>query len=682
MEKEHVSRSRLFREAFLPGAYARLRNDAYAKVVGVKGGSLDGVDTEQLKDAVMDYILGWEDAGGTVDGGFKQAAQRRVLEIQNPSEIFVTPSPVMVTCNKCGVMDFFDQRTSEEMLIDAVARRVELRNGKPFLPCKRKGCDGVMRQVPYVAVHRCGVAQPISLPFRLKWGKGGSDTLGYRDGGSFFNSQFFDVVTKENYGPSLQGDCRHCNGRYESETNLRGSPITNGETFYAQTTQYIALSEERGRLIAKLMGQISEANGSMSGLGGDIAEGLALALTGCMTGRELEQKLRNMLMNGPSDADEVTAKLAKRAKKVDALHKLQELVDAGNEILLPSLESTQKEIDEITEQLASSSGSFKEVRDLIPDNETLSDLVRHRRSMEAVFLEQDVSACSIGRAIDEADDLLLREAMAHQWSVVSDRYGVECLSHIPDLRVVLAALGYSREKCMPQLAEGTPPVSLNAFDDRHDESMRGKRPIYAMSANTEALWIRLDPRKILTWCVDSAGWEPPPAGTLVDRALSHAWLLRHSRALTMNPGKVLTETASDPIASKAPFHLLHTMSHALMLTARRHTGYDVHSLQEYLLPMDLSMLLYVSSVQNYTAGGLLTLFKHYLQPWFDDASMFAWNCVLEPTCSDMGASCSGCVQIELGCETFNHGLSRAYLHGGAVDRDRTLLLPKGFWDEH
>jgi hypothetical protein len=43
-----------------------------------------------------------------------------------------------------------------------------------------------------------------------------------------------------------------------------------------------------------------------------------------------------------------------------------------------------------------------------------------------------------------------------------------------------------------------------------------------------------------------------------------------------------------------------------------------------MLPMDLSFLLYISSVQDYTAGGMLTLFRHYLQSWFDDASMYAF----------------------------------------------------------
>ena len=49
MEDEYVSQSRLFRESFLPGAYTRMRNQAYTKVVGVRnsGSALDGVDKER-----------------------------------------------------------------------------------------------------------------------------------------------------------------------------------------------------------------------------------------------------------------------------------------------------------------------------------------------------------------------------------------------------------------------------------------------------------------------------------------------------------------------------------------------------------------------------------------------------------------------------------------------------------
>ena len=116
-----------------------------------------------------------------------------------------------------------------------------------------------------------------------------------------------------------------------------------------------------------------------------------------------------------------------------------------------------------------------------------------------------------------------------------------------------------------------------------------------------------------------------------------------------------------------------------MLTARRHSGYDSQSLTEYLLPMDLSFLIYVTSVQNYTAGGLLTLFQHYLRRWFEVASLHAFNCAFDPICSDVGSACPGCIQIARGCETFNSGVSRAYLHGGFVDKAQSLWTPGGYW---
>ena len=58
MDKEYVSRSRLFREAFLPGAYTRLRNQAYGRVMGIinSGSALDGVDKEQLREAVLNFV--------------------------------------------------------------------------------------------------------------------------------------------------------------------------------------------------------------------------------------------------------------------------------------------------------------------------------------------------------------------------------------------------------------------------------------------------------------------------------------------------------------------------------------------------------------------------------------------------------------------------------------------------
>lgn len=678
MDKEYVTRSRLFRETFLPGAFARLRNQAYGRVVGVRssGSALDGVDKEQLREAVINFVNDWILAGGTVDSSLASAAEKKRLEIQSPSEVFVSPSPLMLNCKVCKVIDFYDTRMGDEDTMGRIEKRIRQRNGRSYVSCKRPGCHGEMVQLPYLAVHRCGYASPIYIHHSARR----STNIGYKDAGSFIHSSFFDVDTNQKIAGSLQDDCPACRATFQQEIHKRGTPLTSGESFYAQSTQYIALSEERGKLIAKLLSCLHDANGAIIGQAEDIAEGLALAMLREMSGRELEQKLSSMLSNGAGDANEQATLREKRSKKMESIAKYTVLAET-DEFMRELLESTRKEVDEIDAKLAGSSGGFKAVRELIPDDETLRDLIQHRRALEAVFLEHDVNGISVDKAIARAADAIQKEAMLQQWEVVKDRYGVESISHIPDLRVVLATLGFTREKNTPSAPEaGIPPVMLNAFVDRVDESMRGKTPVYAMAAKTEALWIRLDPRKVLRWCVESAGWDAPPAGVLESRAKSHAHLLRHSRALSMHPGMVSREAVSDPARDSAPFHLLHSISHSLMQTARRHTGYDSKSIQEYLLPMDMSVILYVSSVQNYTAGGLLTLFQHYLKPWFDDASMYAFSCAFDPVCSDSGSSCSGCIQTEIGCETFNHGLSRAYIHGGAVNHEASLVIGKGFWD--
>ncbi|MCK2124631.1 hypothetical protein [Pseudomonas sp. PNPG3] len=678
MDKEYVSRSRLFREAFLPGAYTRLRNQAYGRVMGIlnnSGTALEGVDKEQLREAVLTFVHDWESAGGEVDPTFMTAAEKKRLEIQSPSEIFVSPAPLILTCKRCKVLDFYDAREPEDRTLSKMQSRIRQHNGRSFIPCKRKGCSGEMIQLPYVSVHRCGYASPVHIPHPARR----SSNIGYKDAGTFFHSSFFDVETGEKLSGSYQDDCPACSALFGAEIQKRGTPLTSGESFYAQSTQYIALSEDRGKLIASLLQCLQNAPEGAEGLAQDVSEGVALALLKRLSGRELEQKLALLLSTNVGDADEQAALRSLLERKKLSIAKF-ELMAADDDDMAIVLDSARKEVAEIEGKLAASSGCFRTVRDLIPELTTLIELVGNRRTLEAVFLPHDVQGKTIEQEIQETTDIAQKDLLAIQWQSVQERYGIDSITHIPDLRVVLATLGYSRERSTPTINPEAPPVVLNAFADRVDEGMKGKTSIYAMSAKTEALWIRLDPRKVLRWCIDSAYLESPGDDVLDDKARSHAHLLSHYHVLAMHPGKAAREIPARNPEEGAPFNLLHSISHALMLTARRHTGYDSKSIQEYLIPMDLSVILYVSSVQNYTAGGLLTLFQHYLQSWFDDASMFAFNCAFDPVCTDVGNSCSGCVQIEIGCETFNQGLSRAYIHGGPANREGSLFIRKGYWE--
>ncbi|MGV8921384.1 MAG: hypothetical protein ACOH2R_27000 [Pseudomonas sp.] len=678
MDKEYVSRSRLFREAFLPGAYTRLRNQAYGRVMGIinSGSALEGVDKEQLREAVLNFVNDWENAGGAVDPTFMTAAEKKRLEIQSPSEVSVSPAPLILICKRCKVLDFYDSREPDDRTLSKMQSRIREHHGRSFIACKRRGCTGEMIQLPYVSVHRCGYASPVHIQHAARR----STNIGYRDAGSFFHSSFFDVETGEKLSGSLQDKCPACSNEFDDEIQKRGTPLTSGESFYAQSTQYIALSEERGKLIASLLQCLQDASQGIDGPTQDVCEGVVLSLLRKMSGRELEQKLTRLLSTDGSDASEQALLRAQVEKKKQSIAKF-ELVAEGDDDLTELLDSTRKEVAEIEAKLATSTGCFSAVRHLVSQPDTLLDLVSNRRTLEAVFLPHDVQGRTIEQEIGDSEDNSQKDALAAQWQSVQDRYSIDSITHIPDLRVVLATLGYTREKSAPSITPGAPPVVLNAFADRVDEAMKGKTSIYAMSAKTEALWIRLDPRKVLRWCVDSAYLESPGADVFADKTRSHAYLLSHYHVLTMLPGKIAREIPSHTPEEGAPFNLLHSISHALMLTARRHTGYDSKSIQEYLIPTDLSVILYVSSVQNYTAGGLLTLFQHYLQAWFDDASMFAFNCAFDPVCTDVGNSCSGCIQIEIGCETFNQGISRAYIHGGPANRECSLTIRKGFWEK-
>lgn len=678
MDKEYVSRSRLFREAFLPGAYVRLRNQAYGRVMGIlnnSGSALEGVDKQQLREAVLTFVHDWESAGGEVDPTFLTAAEKKRLEIQSPSEIFVSPAPLILTCKRCKVLDFYDAREPDDRTLSKMQSRIREHNGRGFIPCKRRGCSGEMIQLPYVSVHRCGYANPVHIPHPARR----STSIGYRDAGSFFHSSFFDVETGDKLSGSYQDECPACNALFGAEIQKRGTPLTSGESFYAQSTQYIALSEDKGKLIASLLQCLQGAREGAEGMAQDVSEGVALTLLKKMSGRELEQKLSLLLSADVGDANEQAALRTQLERKKLSIAKYEVMAE-DDEDLAQMLDSTRKDVAEIEAKLATSTGCFSAVRNLIPELSTLVELVSNRRTLEAVFLPHDVQGRTIEQEIEETTDFAQKDMLAGQWQSVQERYGIDSITHIPDLRVVLATLGYSRERSAPSINPDAPPVVLNAFADRVDEGMKGKTSIYAMSAKTEALWIRLDPRKVLRWCIDSAYLESPDEDVLNDKARSHAYLLSQYHVLAMHPGKAAREIPSRNPEDGAPFNLLHSISHALMLTARRHTGYDSKSIQEYLIPMDLSVILYVSSVQNYTAGGLLTLFQHYLLPWFDDASMFAFNCAFDPVCTDVGNSCSGCVQIEIGCETFNQGLSRAYIHGGPANRECSLTIKKGFWE--
>jgi hypothetical protein len=85
-EQDLVQNSRIFFEAYLPGAIARLRNQSLALIEGVadREEALEGLDRTQLNDAVRKFLDDWKTAGGTVEVLLDEASERGEFRIQTP----------------------------------------------------------------------------------------------------------------------------------------------------------------------------------------------------------------------------------------------------------------------------------------------------------------------------------------------------------------------------------------------------------------------------------------------------------------------------------------------------------------------------------------------------------------------------------------------------------------------
>ncbi|MDX9953244.1 MAG: hypothetical protein RBT75_04075, partial [Anaerolineae bacterium] len=667
MSDEFVSKSRVYFEGWLPGNVKRLRNESFAMVVGASNNDDESrmIDREQLIAMAKKLVREWNEmTNAAVDFRLENALEHPddYLEVVCPDQLYIDPFPLMLRCTKCGVLDYHERFRKQADVIKQANRRIVERGGRKVIPCRR-GCGGVMQQVPYVSIHRCGNLTPIDIPFASQR----VAELGYRDhSGSFLQSYFFDVATGLQTDHSLQMQCPSCRGQYD-RTAKQGRPIANPDCFHVHNLQYLCLKEETGRQVSRVTALYGADPHSQ--LANDVAEAVVSTLLGLNSSEALAIHLQDCLKGEGPDSSQIEAIIKELSKQRDALEAAKEaLANLDDESRFIVIDNMHKSIDRLEQKLASASGRFSSVRNLFSQPGTISYLGVRRRAMEAALLPYDFQREreTVFEMAARELDTMRKDTLLQDMAMLSSRYGVTNITHYKEIRVVMASLGYTRELDTPTQESANPeypPLKLMGYEDRYVPRLQGKTVIYALPASTEALQIHLDPCRVLQWCVDQAGWDDPGSDILNNKAAAHAHLLTHCPALSMEPAEVLSETKNAPLHQVAPFHLLHTISHCLLGTIKRHSGYDDKGVMEYLIPMDLSIVLYVTSVQNYTAGGLLTLFRHHLRQWFDDASNYAFNCVFDPICSDKGASCSGCVQIVIGCETFNHGLSRSYLHG-------------------
>ena len=154
MEQQYIPKSRLFRENFLPGGVIRLRNNSYGKVIGARnnGPGLEHIDKVQLFDVIQRFVDAWENlSGGAVDEALRYALNSKSFVVQCPSQIYVSPYPLILQCTKCRVLDFYGTRQDHDKKITEITRRVRRVNGRPGVKCNVTGTWSNCRIFPYTA---------------------------------------------------------------------------------------------------------------------------------------------------------------------------------------------------------------------------------------------------------------------------------------------------------------------------------------------------------------------------------------------------------------------------------------------------------------------------------------------------------------------------------------------------
>jgi len=218
--------------------------------------------------------------------------------------------------------------------------------------------------------------------------------------------------------------------------------------------------------------------------------------------------------------------------------------------------------------------------------------------------------------------------------------GVELLDQFP---VLTGNFGYTRGDSSP----GT--STLRTFKNRRQQHV-----IYADLQETEALFFRLDPVRVLEW-LRSRGH---PLDATDDPSEARRVILR--AADVPEPGSELDA----PTVGSDLLDLIHSFSHRMVRQLAVFAGLDRNSLSELLVAAHLGFFIYASARGDFVLGGLQAVFETELERLLETFITAEQRCAMDPGCTTEGAACVACLHLgEPSCRYFNRYLDRRVLFG-------------------
>lgn len=228
------------------------------------------------------------------------------------------------------------------------------------------------------------------------------------------------------------------------------------------------------------------------------------------------------------------------------------------------------------------------------------------------------------------------------------RTGLAAVDFVDRFPVLTAMYGYTRGG-----DDSGTPAQLVPF--AHPKA--GYR-LHGELAETEALHVRLDPRRVAGWLTARGhtltGYDP----TSSDDSAARAAILREARI--PGPGdQVPTPTVGSDLLT-----LIHTLAHRMIRLTAVFAGIDRDALSEYLTPLHLGFFLYAAARGGFVLGGLQAVYETELDNLLDTVVQAEHRCPLDPGCSRGAGACTACLHLgEPSCRWFNSNLDRSLLFG-------------------
>jgi hypothetical protein len=607
---------------YVPGAIFEHDKYGICRVTDIAVTSPDSLNVESLKIALANTLSQWKGSGA--ESFPDPISEWGEYKVGTPERVNFEPFPTILECSNCGHINYLNELSKFTYDVKTVCTR-----------CKK----GHYVQLPYVIIHECGKLQSITVPPCPDHGR---NSLIFVDTGRFVTSLWKCIS-----GDYIRGMPRYqCNcvfSRTNSTNPNAGSAIKNDKyarindtsVLYSHTIHFVNLPE-------KLINELREDNKPC---------GLLLA------------KLWGLINNNIFDvAEERKNSSLSSSKRIQEIALVDQLLkdhpqdeNIKNLSYLFSKNSTIPYDDAIQ--------TIEQEFPNIVSNQPSLGLLEHIAIVDALDVLNPINALeNIKQRGDNVGAMDFEEGI----SFAHERLGIKWMGCITNFPIAMAAFGYSRVSNIPGKTFLNPFLSENIGG--------GKVPVYVVNTNAEAIMLQLDPVRIGKWLVSN---------NLVKTDLPNSefeawvWCKRQLPHFDMIRGLLnVPEDLLNP-AEKAVLTLLHTISHLLMKQVEW-SGFDPESVNEYLIPETLGIIIHSNNYASFTIGGMVTMFEQRLHAWLQETYNAAFDCVYNPICQDEGASCSGCLHRQYNCESFNQYLSRSSLIGGL------LLSPKayiksGYW---